>query len=71
MSIMKNKQLELQQNINDFLDNSECFGEFLENSDTYFAELMELEDGEEPLSDDINARAREIWDEHVNRHMPF
>ena len=62
----------MNNEIQDYLNNSETFAEFWMNAEAALYEhYKEIKAQEEVLTDEVKDYAREIWDEHINSRMPF
>ena len=68
MGMTKQKMLELE----DYLKSSDNFKEFLSNADIAIAEhLQEIDGGNEPLYNEVEDYARNVWDEYVSGQAGF
>ena len=61
----------MNNEIQDYLRDSENLEEFLSQADRAIASDFYFKTGKEPMSDDIKDTAEELWDEYVNSTLPF
>jgi len=64
----------MNDNIQEYLKNSDNFDEFVKQADQDIAKIIAKDTGRNPyniLHDEIVDTAKEIWNEFVNEPLPF